>query len=77
MDFIGKLLPFPSLFRFDGNTLTAWWVLITIGIFLFFFIRLLKVTRNLRKRLEVHVKEFTEDGIDNDALFSVVWKDYS
>jgi hypothetical protein len=76
MDFIGKLFPFLSLFRSDGNTLTAWWVLITFGIFLFYIIRFRNVTSNLRKRLQVHVREFSEDGIENDALFSVVWKDY-
>tara|TARA_R110002050_G_scaffold168155_1_gene299275 strand:- start:9141 stop:10946 length:1806 start_codon:yes stop_codon:yes gene_type:complete len=76
MDFIYKLFPYKSLFQFDGNTLTAWWVVVIVCIFLFYIFRLLNVTRRLRKKLELMSKNFSEDLIKKDKLFIQVWKDY-
>lgn len=76
MDFIYKLFPYKSLFQFDGNTLTAWWVVVIVCIFLFYIFRLLNVTRRLRKKLELLSKNFSEDSIKKDELFTQVWKDY-
>ena len=76
MDFIYKLFPYKSLFQFDGNTLTAWWVVVIVCIFLFYIFRLLNVTRRLRKKLELLSKNFSVDLIKKDKLFIQVWKDY-
>lgn len=76
MEFLYKLFPYKSLFRFDGNTLTAWWVVVIVAIFLFYVFRLLNVTRRLRRKLESLSKNFSEDLIKKDVLFTQVWKDY-
>lgn len=76
MDFFYKLFPYKSLFAFDGNTLTAWWVVVIIAIFLFYVFRVLKVTRRLRRKLESLSKNFTMDLIQKDVLFTQIWKDY-
>jgi len=76
MDFLYKLFPYKSLFQFDGNTLTAWWVVVIVAIFLFYIFRLLNVTRSLRRKLESLFKNFSEDLIKEDVLFTQVWKDY-
>jgi len=76
MEFLYKLFPYKSLFQFDGNTLTAWWVVVIVAIFLFYVFRLLNVTRRLRRKLETISKNFSEDQIKKDVLFSQVWTDY-
>ena len=76
MDFLYKLFPYKSLIDFDGNTLTAWWVLIIVAIFLFYVLRLLIVTRRIRRKLESLSKSFSKELIKQDRLFSKVWKDY-
>lgn len=76
MEFLYKLFPYKSLFQFDGNTLTAWWVVVIVVIFLFYVFRLLNVTRRLRKKLETISENFSEDQIKKDVLFSQVWTDY-
>lgn len=76
MEFLYKLFPYKSLFQSDGNTLTAWWVVVIVAIFLFYVFRLLNVTRRLRRKLESLSKNFSEDLIKKDVLFTQVWKDY-
>lgn len=76
MDFLYKLFPYKSLFQFDGNTLTAWWVIVIVAIFLFYVFRLLNVTRRIRRKLESLSKDFSEEVIKKDKLFKQVWKDY-
>lgn len=76
MDFLYKLLPYKSLFHFDGNTLTVWWVVVLLTIFIFYVYRLLKVTRRLRRKLETISENFSEDLIVKEDLFNQVWKDY-
>lgn len=76
MDFLYKLFPYKSLFQIDGNTLTAWWVVVIVAIFLFYVFRLLNVTRRLRRKLESLSKNFSEELIKKDNLFTQVWKDY-
>lgn len=76
MDFLQKLFPIKSLFQSDGNTLTAWWVLVIILLFFFYVIRLVNVTRKIRKKLENLSTDFSEDKIKEERLFSEVWQDY-
>lgn len=76
MDFLYKLFPYKSLFQFDGNTLTAWWVIVIVVIFLFYVFRLLSVTRRIRRKLESLSKDFSEEVIKKDKLFKQVWTDY-
>ena len=47
-----------------------------VAIFLFYVFRLLNVTRRLRRKLESLSKNFSEDLIKKDVLFTQVWKDY-
>lgn len=76
MDFLYKLFPYNSLFSNDENTLTAWWVMIIIVIFLYYIFSLIKVTVLLRRKLQKLVKNFSEDIIRKDKLFSEIWNDY-
>lgn len=76
MDFLYKLFPYKSLFQSDGNTLTAWWVIVIVVIFLFYVFRLLSVTRRIRRKLESLSKDFSEEVIKKDKLFKQVWTDY-
>lgn len=76
MDFLYKLFPYNSLINIDENTLTAWWVLLIIVVFLYYVYRLIKVTVRLRNRLHVSANNFSEDEINKDKLLSKIWKDY-
>lgn len=76
MDFYYKLFPFKSLFNIDDNTLTAWFALVIVVVFLGFLLWLLWVTRRLRRRLQAFVKTFSEDDIIKDKFFSDRWKEY-
>ena len=76
MEFLYKLFPYKSIVSFDGNTMTAWWVIVIVAIFLYYVFMLLNITRRLRGKLESLSKNFAEDLIKNDELFTQVWKDY-
>jgi methyl-accepting chemotaxis protein len=76
MEFLYKLFPYKSILHFDGNTMTAWWVIVIVAIFLYYVFMLLNITRRLRGKLESLSKNFAEDLIKNDELFTQVWKDY-
>ena len=76
MEFLYKLFPYKSILQFDGNTMTAWWVIVIVAIFLYYVFMLLNITRRLRGKLESLSKNFAEDLIKNDELFTQVWKDY-
>jgi methyl-accepting chemotaxis protein len=56
--------------------MTAWWVIVIVAIFLYYVFMLLNITRRLRGKLESLSKNFAEDLIKNDELFTQVWKDY-
>jgi biopolymer transport protein ExbB/TolQ len=77
MDFLYKLFPFRSLFNIDGETLTAWWVLLIIAVFLIYFIRVLLLTSKLKKRIKIFTKDFSKHKILKDAYLSSAWKDYN
>ncbi len=77
MEFFYKLFPYKSIFVWDGNTLTVWWVIVTVVIFLFFLDRLLKVSRQLIKSVDKSIKNFSEDAISNDSQLKTIWQDYS
>ena len=76
MEFLYKLFPYKSILQFDGNTMTAWWVIVIVAIFLYYVFRLLNITRRLRGKLDSLSINFAEDLIKNDELFTQVWKDY-
>jgi ABC-type transporter Mla subunit MlaD len=76
MEFLYKLFPYKSIFQFDANTMTAWWIIVIVAIFLYYVFMLLNITRRLRGKLESLSKNFAEDLIKNDELFTQVWKDY-
>lgn len=77
MDFLYKLFPFRSLFNIDGETLTAWWVLLIIAVFLIYFIRVLLLTSKLKKRIKIFTKDFSKHKILKDPYLSSAWKDYN
>lgn len=76
MDFLYKLFPFRSLFNLDGETLTAWWVLIIILVFTIYLIRVLLLTSKLKKRIRNFTRNFSEQEIEKDSYLSSIWKDY-
>jgi len=76
MDFLYKLFPYKSIVQFDDNSLTALWIIVILTIFLSYVFILLNVTRRLRRKLESLSKNFSEDLIKDDTLFTQVWKDY-
>jgi ABC-type transporter Mla subunit MlaD len=76
MNFIYKLFPYKSLFQLDGDTLTAWWVLATILVFIVYVRKILNLTNKLRTKLVLLNKNFSQDIIEEDLLFSPVWKEY-
>ncbi len=77
MEFLYKLFPYESIFAWDGNTLTVWWVIGTIGIFIGFLYRLVTVASRLIKSVEKSIKNFSEDTIANDSQLKTIWQDYS
>ena len=74
---IYKLFPYNSLFHNDGNTLTAWWVLVTILVFAYFVFQLVSVTRRLKNDIYDSTKNFTEKFISQNKLLKNIWQDYS
>lgn len=78
MSLIEKFFPYSSLFHFDGNTLTAWWVLITLLLFFIIpIIILIKSTGKLKKALVKLARNFDEDSINKNELLKNVWVEYS
>ena len=72
---IYKLFPYNSLFHNDGNTLTAWWVLVTILVFAAFVIRIINITRRLKTNVNNLTKNF--ESISTNNLLKSIWRDYS
>lgn len=76
MNFLYKLFPFKSLIHNDSDSLTAWWVLLTLLFFIFYLIKLIKHTRQLYHDT-THIKNnFNENDIINRPLLKNVWNDY-
>jgi hypothetical protein len=72
MDFIYKLFPYKSLTQFDGDSLTVYWVLLILVIFLYYSLRLIFITYNIK----LNLKGFSEERIKKHRLFAQVWDDY-
>ncbi len=66
-NFLDKLIPFNHLFDSSEKTLTAWWVLITLLIFLVYSFWLLIVVRKINKEIQsIKNKEFDDLKYLND-----------
>ena len=76
MDFLYKLFPYKSIVNFDNNTLTIWWVILTIFVFVVGVIHLWRMIRKIRNGVLASLQNFPKtDGI-NDSTLKSVWKDY-
>ena len=76
-DFVYRLLPYNSLLTNDSNTLTAWWVVVTILLFIVPIIYLFIVTKRLKQSLTNSTANFSEENIIKDKLLKNAWIDYS
>jgi ABC-type transporter Mla subunit MlaD len=61
----------------DSNTLTAWWVVVTILLFIVPIIYLFIVTKRLKQSLTNSTANFSEENIIKDKLLKNAWIDYS
>ncbi len=55
MDFFYKLFPYKSLVNIDNNTLTIWWVIFTILVFLvgvFHLIQMISKIKSIQNKCE-------------------------
>ncbi len=76
MDFFYKLFPYKSLVNIDNNTLTIWWVIITIIIFFIGVFHLIQMIHKIKDEVEKSLKVFPNiDNISNSELKSV-WEEY-
>ena len=77
MNFFYKLFPYKSIVNIDNNTLTIWWVIITIIIFLVGVVFLIRVVNKIRKGIFNSLKNFPENTNQiNDKVLAAVWEDY-
>ena len=77
MNFFYKLFPYKSIVNIDNNTLTIWWVIITIIIFLVGVVFLIRVVNKIRKGILDSLKNFPENTNQiNDNVLKSVWEDY-
>ena len=77
MNFFYKLFPYKSIVNIDNNTLTIWWVIITIIIFLVGVVFLIRVVNKIRKGILDSLKNFPENTNQiNDNVLKAVWEDY-
>ena len=77
MNFLIKLVPYKSLYQFSSESLTAYWVLITIIIFVFYLWKLIKHTRQLAQQFLILSENFNEDNIEKIPFVNRVWEEYS
>lgn len=77
MNFFYKLFPYKSIVNIDNNTLTIWWVIITLIIFIIGVVFLIRVVNKIRKGILNSLKNFPENTNQiNDNELEAVWEDY-
>lgn len=77
MEFLYKIVPYKSLFHGDDNTLTAWWILVTIAVFCAGLWYIVQISRLLKESVNNALQNFSEEAIVNDNLLKTAWIDYS
>ena len=77
MDFLYKLFPYNSILNSDNNTLTVWWVICTIIVFIFGSFHLIWMIRKIKKRVFSSLKNFPDIGNISDIALKSIWDEYT
>lgn len=75
MDFINKLFPYKSLYLFNSDSITAYWVVITFGVFFIYLIKLFWTTHRLNKELKDSIDNFNE-SFEKKIFLKIAWASY-
>ena len=76
MNALYKFFPIYSIFSLDDNTLTAWWVVITILYFIVSLVYLARKTKTVVKTILPLLNSFSVDEIEQNSLMSQSWHEY-
>lgn len=76
MNALYKFFPIYSIFSLDNNTLTAWWVIITILYFIISLTYLASKTRTVVKTIIPLINSFSIEQIEQNSFLSQLWHDY-
>jgi hypothetical protein len=76
MNIFYKLFPYKSLFISDNNTLTIWWVIITVLVFVAGVIVLWNGISKIKKGIMASLGNITKISEINDPALKSVWDDY-
>lgn len=77
MSFLNKLFPIESLYNFSSDSLTAYWVLITILIFVLYIFKLTKQVKSISDELLTKGNEIDEYKISRSKILSQAWEEYT
>ncbi|MCX6135915.1 MAG: hypothetical protein NTV54_00240 [Ignavibacteriales bacterium] len=77
MNLFEKFAPYNSLFHSDQNTLTAWWVAVTILVMLTASIMLWYQLRQARSELRRHAESVNAKALSQSMLLGDSWHTYS
>lgn len=77
MNFLNKLIPFESLYNFNSDSLTAYWVLATIIIFVVYIIKLFKQVRIISNELSSQGNDIDEYKISTSKILNNCWEEYA
>lgn len=76
MEFFYKLFPYESLIKLDNNTLTIWWVILTIAVFLYGVVHLKKIIDKIEKGVNKSLKILPNIDDINDQELKELMEDY-
>ncbi|MFH1098107.1 MAG: MotA/TolQ/ExbB proton channel family protein [Candidatus Desantisbacteria bacterium] len=71
-----KFFPYVSIITLDKNTLTAWWVVGTIGVFGYFSIHILQICSRLQENIKKALSDLSEVTLSSNILLIDTWNDY-
>lgn len=77
MNFFEKLFPFRSFIQINDNSITAYWVLITILIFAYYTLQIIRAIKKLKKNVGSVMEGQTEMNFEKNQLLQPVWQEYS
>lgn len=76
MDFFYKLFPYKSLVNIDNNTLTIWWVIFAILVFLVGVFHLIQMISKIKKGVSKSIINFPNIDKITDSALKSVWEEY-
>lgn len=76
MDRIQSFFPYTSLFHFDENSITAYWVLIILVLFTFLTYKITRVSWNIKQQIKRVSKDFKEKPFLESPYLKEAWEDY-